>query len=460
MKKSNSDSGLIAKRSNRLLAVVLTALCAVCASALFAQDSQRLSERTIMGTARYVGMSGAMTAIGGDPSAALDNPAGLGLYRHSEALLSFDYMHCTTHQKDLTYKGKTGLFMVPQASLVLYFPTPTQDGKGVQSHSLMFAYNRIHSYSRLYDVAGQNNPSLGHLFDELYIDLGFPYNTASLNQTNGLYLRESGYVNAYAIDWAINVSNRFYWGAGLHIHSFVFSNEATYDETFPEPDPQGKERFNTYWTTLFFSGADCSFATGFLYRPASWIRLGFGIQTPSVGAYNTTTTGEFETRTDSLCRTPVWERRRRVSDYHQPLHTSTSVAFQFCYYGMLAFQYDYRHTPGAHDMHSLRTGLEVIPIPGMYINAGYAYESMFRKQDDVVLLDETLRRQEAYFQFNRWSQYVSAGIGYRGAGVIAQLAYQYRWQSVNLYAHEQSMDCPYPVHTDTHRIVFTIGWHR
>ena len=111
-------------------------------------------------------------------------------------------------------------------------------------------------------------------------------------------------------------------------------------------------------------------------------------------------------------------------------------------------------------MHSLRTGLEVIPIPGMYINAGYAYESMFRKQDDVVLLDETLRRQEAYFQFNRWSQYVSAGIGYRGAGVIAQLAYQYRWQSVNLYAHEQSMDCPYPVHTDTHRIVFTIGWHR
>jgi len=85
---------------------------------------------------------------------------------------------------------------------------------------------------------------------------------------------------------------------------------------------------------------------------------------------------------------------------------------------------------------------------------------MFRKKDDVVLLDETLKRQEAYFQYTRWSQYVSAGVGYRGTNFIAQLAYQYRWQSVNLYAHENSMNYPYAVHTDTHRIVLTIGWHR
>jgi hypothetical protein len=43
-----------------------------------------------MGTARYVGMGGAMTAIGGDPSAAIDNPAGLGLYRRSEISVTID----------------------------------------------------------------------------------------------------------------------------------------------------------------------------------------------------------------------------------------------------------------------------------------------------------------------------------------------------------------------------------
>ncbi|MBR4432251.1 MAG: hypothetical protein IKS76_03500, partial [Paludibacteraceae bacterium] len=59
--------------------------------ALQAQDYARLGERTIMGTARYVGMSGAMTAIGGDPSAVMDNVAGLGLYQRPEAMLTFDY---------------------------------------------------------------------------------------------------------------------------------------------------------------------------------------------------------------------------------------------------------------------------------------------------------------------------------------------------------------------------------
>jgi hypothetical protein len=426
----------------------------------YLQDFQRLSERTIMGTARYVGMSGAMSAIGGDPSAALDNPAGLGLYRHSEALISFDYMHGITRQKDATLKGRTGLFMVPQASLVFSFPTPTENGKGVQSHTLMFAYNRVHSYSRLYDLAGQDNPSLGSVLDMYKCSLEIPYNPYLYNQTNTLVLRESGYVNEYAVDWAINVSNRFYWGVGLHIHSFVFSNEASYHETFAELDATGKNRCNANITSLFFSGADCALSTGFLYRPASWVRLGFGIQTPSVGAFNLITTGKFEARTDTMRIAPTWEDRGRVPDYHQPLHTSTSVAFQFGYYGILAFQYDYRHTPRAYDVHSLRTGLEVIPVAGLYINAGYAYESMFRKEYTPVPIDKEFIRQDAYFQYPQWSQYVSAGIGYRGSNFVAQLAYQYRWQSVNVYAHENAMNYPYAVHTDTHRVVLTIGWHR
>ena len=66
----------------------------------FSQDYARLSERTIIGTARYVGMSGAMTAIGGDPSAVTDNPAGLGLYRRAEAMVTMDIGIDKTLQKD------------------------------------------------------------------------------------------------------------------------------------------------------------------------------------------------------------------------------------------------------------------------------------------------------------------------------------------------------------------------
>ena len=77
-------------RDLRYIVLISLLLGRVGVGSLFSQDYTRLSERTIIGTARYVGMSGAMTAIGGDPSAVTDNPAGLGLYRRAEAMVTMD----------------------------------------------------------------------------------------------------------------------------------------------------------------------------------------------------------------------------------------------------------------------------------------------------------------------------------------------------------------------------------
>ena len=126
---------------------------------------------------------------------------------------------------------------------------------------------------------------------------------------------------------------------------------------------------------------------------------------------------------------------------------------------MIALQYDYSHQVGKEDMHSLRAGLEIVPVAGMYINAGYAYESPFiNSMDRRVGLDPTLDRQDAYFQRLRRTQYASVALGYRGDYLIFQMAYQYRWQNIDLFAHENA--APYDMHTTTHRIVLTLGWHR
>ena len=58
------------------------------ALALQAQDAQILAQRDLLGSARYVGLAGAMTAVGGDPSAVNDNPAGLGVFRRWDVSLS------------------------------------------------------------------------------------------------------------------------------------------------------------------------------------------------------------------------------------------------------------------------------------------------------------------------------------------------------------------------------------
>lgn len=52
-------------------------------------DAAKFTTRDLNGTARFVGMGGAMGALGGDISVMKTNPAGIGIYRSNDAALSF-----------------------------------------------------------------------------------------------------------------------------------------------------------------------------------------------------------------------------------------------------------------------------------------------------------------------------------------------------------------------------------
>ena len=434
-------------------------LCLVAYPPLSAQDYVRMSERTIMGTARYVGMSGAMTAVGGDPSAARDNPAGLGLYRRSEATLTADYASDRTINTQETGPDYKRIVMLPQAAWVLSLVTNNNTGEGVLFHNFMFSFNRLHSYYRNMYGAGGAGPSLGALIATTGVDLGMPYCSDRYNIGHNLSLQERGYIHEYAFDWATNISNRWYVGLGLHIQSYALASDAVYFEAFSTLNADNVAFSNENSTYLYYSGASCNLSAGVLYRPTNWLRLGFSVQTPSLGSLNLNSYGKLIAMTDSLRKSFAPDITDRLRDFHMPLYTSTSLAFQLGSIGMIALQYDYSHQVGKEDMHSLRAGLEIVPVAGMYINAGYAYESPFiNSMDRRVGLDPTLDRQDAYFQRLRRTQYASVALGYRGDYLIFQMAYQYRWQNIDLFAHENA--APYDMHTTTHRIVLTLGWHR
>ena len=434
------------------IALSVCTLCSVLCTPVSAQDYVRLSERTIMGTARYVGMGGAMTAIGGDPSAVMDNTAGLGLYRRTEATLTFDY----TYSKATTNAGRLSIFMVPQAAAVFSFYTGNEEG--VRFHNLMFSYNRQYTYNRSTRFEGGPTPSMGALFATAEGDLRIPYCTYRYNAQNGLQLDERGSVNEYALDWAMNVSDRIYWGLGMRIHSFSLSSEADYWETFDYVNAQQKTWYNRNRSTLLLNGAACSFSTGIILRPASWLRFGLGLQTPSFGSVNVITEGSFDAMTDSLRWSDAPPLNDNVSDFHMPFRMSTSVAFQISHYALISLQYDLRTYKKIPTTHSLRAGVEIVPINGIYIDLGYAFESTFKKSDPVYAIDPTLRRRDAYYQYTRWQQYISGGVGYRGRHFFVQAAYQYHHTRKNVYAHE--LATPYHWNDDAHRIVVTIGWHR
>ena len=427
----------------KCLRTILVALCAF-SLAMQAQDFARLSERTVMGTARYVGMGGAMSAVGADPSAVLDNVAGLGLYRRPEVMITFDYV-------------PRSIFMAPQGSAIFSFQTGQVSG--VLFHNFMIGYHRVQCFNNSMTGVGGNGPSLGALFASTKVPMGIPYNTDRNHAWDSLSVSESGYVNEYTFDWAMNISDRWYVGLGLRVQSFMMSSNGDYYEVFDKQNAEGLYAFNHSRTSLMFSGAGCSFAAGLIYRPQSWLRLGFGLETPSVGNMTTSSSGSFVACTDSLRRgydAPY--KRPETSAFHMPLRLSTSVALQLQHYAMIALQYDYRHLiDKLYDVHSLRAGVEVVPYPGVYINAGYIFESPFKTKIPACLIDPKLERQDAYYQYPKWQQYISGGVGYRGNYIIVQAAYQYRMNRFKLYAHENA--APYNIAQDTHRIVLTLAWH-
>ena len=189
-----------------------------------AQDYFRLGERTINGTARYVGMSGAMSAIGGDPSSAHDNPAGLGLYLRSEVTLSFDQtMDFTWQNGDDKNRQNDFLFSVPQASIVFSLP---------QNNKFQFSYRRLHSYRRTMYGTGKDGYSLGAVLNTLDVNWDIAFCTGNPNRAHDLKLYEAGMVNEYAFNWAINISDSWYVGAGLQVQSYNLSADAIYQEDF------------------------------------------------------------------------------------------------------------------------------------------------------------------------------------------------------------------------------------
>ena len=67
--------------------VALASVCAVMAQETY--ENAKIATEDLNGTARYVGMGGAMDALGADISTIGTNPAGIGLFRRSVASVSF-----------------------------------------------------------------------------------------------------------------------------------------------------------------------------------------------------------------------------------------------------------------------------------------------------------------------------------------------------------------------------------
>ena len=456
----------------------------------YCQDVQRFSERHLMGTARYVGMGGAMTAVGGDPSAVLDNPAGLGLYRRNEITLSISETIDRTQQAEGIDTYQSARFAAPNIATIWVWGNPNKQ-RGMIYSNVMLSANRLANFNREIVAKGtglgmvpsicaltngldetylQNKPwndtEIGWLsilgyetylinpqVDSLATDVLNQYQwTPAVDFTEGsLSVSEVGYYDQYTLSWAGNISNQWYVGLSVNIPTLSYTKRTSHYETDRFQSAELKSMYH-------LSGVGVSGTIGLIYRPIQALRVGASFHTPTMMSLSLQTEGDMYSTVEGKKYEALTPASGVVSsEMVSPLRTSVSVAGQIGNRGLIAVQYDYAHSSEMEDVHTLRIGAEAQATRGLFLNAGYVYESSFMKNDPVWMLGYNEIRTDMDYRYTQSSQYLSAGVGYRSDAVVAQLAYQYRWQTVHQYASEMQL-LPIEVGTQTHSIVATLAW--
>lgn len=297
-------------------------------------EAGNIMDNDINGTARYVGMGGALNALGGDISVISSNPAGIGIYRSNDVVVSMGpHITSTSMNGNVT---KQSMFSFDNIGFVYSINMGRKSP--VRFVNFAFNYNKRKNYNNSYkgrwndgfsqtnlfaDLAVQGNSELGGMFIEkdFYLDSSInPYTTSpyigwlpimaynsylinpvydkdgklshwkgyDVNDGNShtydyghFYdVTESGWINDYDFNLSFNILDNVYLGATLTATDVKYSKNSLYKEDFYE----GRISYGGYDLNNFFStsGAGIGFSVGAIFRLHQNFRMGLSFTTPTL----------------------------------------------------------------------------------------------------------------------------------------------------------------------------------
>ena len=143
----------------KLVKIVSMGLLFSCSAFLQAQttiyDANRLMGSDLNGTARFVGMGGAMGALGGDITTMGTNPAGIGIYRSNDVMLSFGFDNTGMKANDVAHDKFHGSF----DNVGFVFATKIGNHTPLRFANFGFNYRKMKSFSRSMLLGGVFNTS-------------------------------------------------------------------------------------------------------------------------------------------------------------------------------------------------------------------------------------------------------------------------------------------------------------
>ena len=278
-------------------------------------ESARLLGDDLNGTARYVGMGGAMEALGADISTMGTNPAGIGLFRHSTASLGFGLVS-QSDAKEFDGLGKTNMSFDQAGFVYSARVSPTSFvNVGFNYHKsknfdqILSAANSLTGCSQngltyekaareLYeldenkqgDIIGWEGDYRSYRFSEAdYLNA----NVLLLDPNDGMFYYNDadrytfdrahrGWIADYDFNLSGNYNDRFYWGLTVGVKDVHYKGYSEYAESLISV---GGSSFGSvaYGDERRITGSGVNLKLGFIYRPLeeSPFRIGAYVHTPT-----------------------------------------------------------------------------------------------------------------------------------------------------------------------------------
>lgn len=180
---------------NKMIMIALSLLVTAGAGAQTIYDATDMASKDLNGTARFVGMGGAMGALGGDISTIGTNPAGIGIYRSNDAMISFGYSTMETKSK---YAGNSltadkNRWNFDNAGFVL--ATKIGNETPLRYVNFGFNYHKAKSFNRSMDMEGDLN-GMSQLFYMAALSEGINPTSQSWDNTNPFNDSQIGWLSA------------------------------------------------------------------------------------------------------------------------------------------------------------------------------------------------------------------------------------------------------------------------
>ena len=282
-------------KTNRLTIVLLAMASFAGIKAQTSFDAAKVYEEELNGTARYVGMGGAMSALGSDASVISHNPAGIGTYRQSDINASLSFWRGSVNTDPKVTKsnpgianGRTFYSKNTEGDFNIGFDNFSAVFSGSESGdnylNFAFSYRKLQNMNRVVDyydkfyVPDDSDPSRKYV---VYRD----FKDSQRNKINSFDFNLScNLSDKVYVGWTIGFLSTDTWSEGYLYDYYPDAKTASADgeKDFVVPeyaaaghDYTAMDKMNTA------DGSGWNMSFGVIIRPVQPLRLGVALKTPT-----------------------------------------------------------------------------------------------------------------------------------------------------------------------------------